>query len=1133
MAKKKNAESKNKNLPFAVLRKGALFALLGTTVLGGGLLAGCDEVPGSVSVPAGTSIYWGEEDPSPTENPGKVGDYYIETDDGDVWQLTAEGWEPIDNFNIKGPQGAPGKTSTISISNDGYWVINGIKSEVKAEGRDGQNAQAPVIEINDDGYWTVDGVSTGVLAKGDNGETGKSAFDLAVEHEDFEGTVAEWLESLKGKEGKEGKQGYYVTSIREVVDDVWGISSHFEFTLNDEAKTVVSTQSVSRLMPNYYYGATTGAEFIELIELGAENIQIENDIELTSALTINHDLGIDLNNHKLTYNCENNDYKQVVIDDGIQVEFKDGEMDFTAKNCTASSLKVQGGASLILDNVEYVSTGTNVMVIENATSVKVVDSHLTGAVYCVGTNALTEENFGVKIEIDDCEFDTTGYEYKGEMWYDTTPILINIPCTATIKDSKITGHRQAVIVRGGDVVIENCKLINTGKDLYIKGLGMKYNMMDPENIVTWGQGNEVAMATLVVGNDNTGIYSNYATNLTLTDVQIISQKVSLGIPTIWAEGNEGENLGVTITYGGTGLDEDTMTTTYVGQNVKVEVEADSYEMFRSLVYTAMGTNGQIAPKLTHDILAYGADIGVREYIGFMQIREYAEQLGLLTEFDIWTMFDINDVRVSSVEDLMLAVTPVEYGGLGLTYSQVALAHDICLDDEYIDMVPEGEQLPIEALLEIDEINNQLKPGGRFVLNIVNTHDAVVYSAEGLQAAVNTYNSHRVTLLSDINFEGAGLVVGKDAYVEIDLNEFTISNAEPIWDKTNRVWSLISVDGGHLTIKNGNVNGLDGDCYAIDIRNGGTCVIESGEYIGNVHAVYVYEGNLFVRGGLFDIQQLSEVTGDSRYTLNCYDANYKNETATILVEGGTFANYDPNGSTSEYPTADFVPSGYVVIPSEEDMNGDVWYTVVPGLNQLLANTQYGETLVLENDIILTDESADAKTIIDTDATINFADSVLNLNIPDATSATANWSGINVNGGNVVFEGNNGGVVTAANGELYAVTIRNGANLTINGGTYIGGTTSINVVQGTLTINGGFFASRIDGEDDANGRWTINCYDANYRDGSAVVIITGGTFVNFNPEDNLCEGQGTNYVAEGYKVIEQRQENGDIWYTVVAE
>ena len=361
---------------------------------------------------------------------------------------------------------------------------------------------------------------------------------------------------------------------------------------------------------------------------------------------------------------------------------------------------------------------------------------------------------------------------------------------------------------------------------------------------------------------------------------------------------------------------------------------------------------------------------------------------------------------------------------------------------------------------------------------------------------------------------------------LDLNGHTINNVDGIWDSANSQWSLISVDGGNLTIKNGTVDAKEDDCYAIDIRKGGRCTIESGTYIGNVHSVYVYYGSLVVKGGTFDIKQLPEDTGDSRYTLNCYDEYYRNGRATIEVYGGTFANYNPNGSTSEYPTADFVPVGYSVEKSAADANGDVWYTVTTSAKDLFADNDETVEVRVGADVVETSESADAKAIITQDKVVYFDDNTINLDIPNATSETANWAGINVNGGNVQFNGTTGGVTTAANAELYAVCVRNGASLEIYGGRYVGGTTAINVVQGTVAIYGGFFESQTESQ-----TYVINCIDANYRNGSAKVVIYGGTFVNFNPSNNAAEGQGTNYVAEGYTVISETQANGDIWYTVV--
>lgn len=49
------------------------------------------------------------------------------------------------------------------------------------------------------------------------------------------------------------------------------------------------------------------------------------------------------------------------------------------------------------------------------------------------------------------------------------------------------------------------------------------------------------------------------------------------------------------------------------------------------------------------------------------------------------------------------------------------------------------------------------------------------------------------------------------------------------------------------------------------------------------------------------------------------------------------------------------------------------------------------------------------------------------------------------------------------------------------------------------------------------FVLNCYDANRKNGTAKIIVTGGTFIGFNPGDCKAEGNGTNFVAPGYASI----------------
>ena len=127
------------------------------------------------------------------------------------------------------------------------------------------------------------------------------------------------------------------------------------------------------------------------------------------------------------------------------------------------------------------------------------------------------------------------------------------------------------------------------------------------------------------------------------------------------------------------------------------------------------------------------------------------------------------------------------------------------------------------------------------------------------------------------------------------------------------------------------------------------------------------------------------------------------------------------------------------------------------------------------------------------------------------------------GGIVFEDENGG---------YAINVRKGATLTVNSGSYGGCGTAIQVQEGTAIINGGHF--EVDPFDAPYGyNFVLNCIDSAYQNSTAKIVVKGGTFVNFDPSNCNAEGEGTNFVADGYKVVSETQTNGDVWYTVVAE
>ena len=111
----------------------------------------------------------------------------------------------------------------------------------------------------------------------------------------------------------------------------------------------------------------------------------------------------------------------------------------------------------------------------------------------------------------------------------------------------------------------------------------------------------------------------------------------------------------------------------------------------------------------------------------------------------------------------------------------------------------------------------------------------------------------VKLLKDVDISETVIVTKA---VKLDLNGKTIGNTNDLWEKRAADWSLLSVRaGGDLTITgNGTLKAKENDCYAVDVQDGATLTIENGTFVGNIHAVYVYQGELTVKGGAYSIQQ---------------------------------------------------------------------------------------------------------------------------------------------------------------------------------------------------------------------------------------------------------------------------------------
>ena len=216
-------------------------------------------------------------------------------------------------------------------------------------------------------------------------------------------------------------------------------------------------------------------------------------------------------------------------------------------------------------------------------------------------------------------------------------------------------------------------------------------------------------------------------------------------------------------------------------------------------------------------------------------------------------------------------------------------------------------LPVTALAAGDDETETQTP----------TESSIATEGALKQAIKDAPSGGIVTLDEDIAIT-APVVINKQ--ITLNLNGKTISASSYIWNENDKDWSLISVrEKGDLTIKgNGTLKALEDDSYAVDVMDGGSCTIESGTFVGNVHAVYVREGTLEVNGGTFSVQQTYSAAQPYEFVLNCYDASYKDGSAKITVYGGSFEGFNPRNCQAEGVGTNFCAPGYVV---EKDQGTD--------------------------------------------------------------------------------------------------------------------------------------------------------------------------------------------------------------------
>ena len=423
----------------------------------------------------------------------------------------------------------------------------------------------------------------------------------------------------------------------------------------------------------------------------------------------------------------------------------------------------------------------------------------------------------------------------------------------------------------------------------------------------------------------------------------------------------------------------------------------------------------------------------------------------------------------------------------------------------------------------------------------------------------------VKLESAIDFTQV-VTVDNNKTLTVDLNKQNVANAADLWDKAPNQWSLFSVRrGSTLTLKgDGEVIAKANDCYAVDVQDGGHLVIEGGHYNGNIHAVYVQKGTAEIKGGTFEVQQKYSAEDPDEYVLNCYDANYINGTAKIIVSGGTFIGFNPGNCKAEDKNGtNFLAPGYASVADGTTADGRVIYKVIQ------APTTRSEIInLLSKDggsICIGSDYEGGAYLSKDGVTASFA--ISNNAVVTPLQKKSQRSTFNIDGTNLNLFGNGKilGPCNVTDSDEGAIWVQGGSTLNISGNLSIEGGTGghlnacVIIFNGTTNIQNGYFHSSIDKNGDSNpciilapiksptvtgysklniyggvfeadgdAKFVINCQDED-KDRCTVKVM-GGTFVGFNPADNTADGAHTNYVATGYKSVETTYNGKQAWKVV---
>ncbi len=473
----------------------------------------------------GSLILTGEG--KPEDSLGKDSDIYIDSKTGDLYQKDNGTWSLV--MNIKGEDGSSGSSGSNGQDGKTAWSNTILPSEggyvIPSAGSALVGEDVTFTVVPDSGYLLSS------LLIFNNGEE-VTLPEATVENSEVSYTLAMQeggfvVSATFGEVSATGETSYYKDGQK------------YEGGLVDGLGNIITEGTVVKDAVVFEGGSGTSEDpllveskeqFTEITNTGESYFKLSENADFTGENKVDalpstsetlEELSLDLNGNTIEFVAQDptTTVSPIKVASDTTLTYKNGKIEANQMRDGGLSLFALRGDctnnNIVLDNMEVETNGTAIYTQSVGSDIVIRDSVIHAGDYGVGTNASkgSAETDQISITIENSTISTLheGDLTANENLYTNTGLFINVSAEVVVRDSTIEGDRQAVVVRGGEVTLENTTLNYTGNDYY----STLPHCYDGE----WFTGNGVPVAAVTLGNNEANAYST-TTKLTMSGVTV-------------------------------------------------------------------------------------------------------------------------------------------------------------------------------------------------------------------------------------------------------------------------------------------------------------------------------------------------------------------------------------------------------------------------------------------------------------------------------------------------------------------------------------------------------------------------------------------------------------------------------------